>query len=84
MSARTCSSPEGQRIWALVEKLDLSAPDRDSFRLGALARLSIQADDLHARAEKAGQLSSMSYQTQQRQLYENARRLAENSDRDTD
>jgi hypothetical protein len=26
-------SPEGKRIWALVHKLDTSAPDRDSRRL---------------------------------------------------
>ena len=40
-------SEEGKKIWSLVSKLDTSAPDRDSHRLGGLGRLSMAADDLH-------------------------------------
>ena len=73
------ASAEGKRIWSLVERLDVSVPDCESYRLGALARLSIRADDLHVIAEKGGHLNSESYKAQQAQLYESALRLVENT-----
>jgi YVTN family beta-propeller protein len=69
------ASPEGKRIWALVNKLDTSAPDRDSARLGALARLSMQADELHSAASKEGRLNSHRYVEMQVRLYRTAQRL---------
>jgi hypothetical protein len=72
-------SVEGQRIWSLVAKLDLSAPDRDSFRLGALTRLSIRADELHAIAEKEGRLTSEAYKAEQTMLYDKAMQLVDGS-----
>jgi YVTN family beta-propeller protein len=68
-------SKEGKRIWALVNQLDTSAPDRDSRRLGVLIRLSIKADELHDQAEKAKTLETASYQKQQNELYEQAVKL---------
>ena len=49
----------------LASKLDTSAPDGDSHRLGALIRLSAQADDLHNAAEKENRLESREYKEQQ-------------------
>ncbi|HEY3616638.1 MAG TPA: bifunctional YncE family protein/alkaline phosphatase family protein [Candidatus Sulfotelmatobacter sp.] len=68
-------SPEGKRIWSLVSKLDTSAPDRDSRRLGALTRLSAKADDLHESAEKQNRLDSPEYKKQQDSLFEEATRV---------
>jgi YVTN family beta-propeller protein len=68
-------SEEGTKIWSLVSKLDTSAPDRDSHRLGALARLSMAADDLHSGAVKGHQLKSASYKKQQAELYATALKL---------
>jgi YVTN family beta-propeller protein len=68
-------SKEGKKIWALVNKLDTSAPDRDSRRLGVLIRLSIKADQLHEQAEKTQGLETASYQKQQNELYEQAVKL---------
>ena len=68
-------SSEASKIWALVRKLDTSAPDRDSRRLGVLLRLSLEADQLHRRAEKAKLLEAASYQKQQNELYEEAVKL---------
>ena len=65
---------EGRRVWALAKKLDTSAPDRDSHRLGALARLSMKADDLHKLAVSKHTLTLKSYKTTQANLY--ARALA--------
>ncbi len=62
-------SPEGKRIWALARKLDLDGPDRDSSRLGALARLSLQADALHRQASGKRSLRTKSYRAEQRKLY---------------
>jgi len=69
------STPEGKRIWALVDKLDTSAPDRDSFRLGALGRMSIYADQLHRAAVKEHRLNTKSYRAQQAKLYKDALEL---------
>ncbi|MFI5248150.1 MAG: alkaline phosphatase family protein, partial [Nitrospirales bacterium] len=68
-------SQEGKKIWALVDKLDTSAPDRDSRRLGALIRLSIKADELHDQAAKSKNLESVAYQKRQNDLYEQAAKL---------
>ena len=68
-------SKEGKKIWALVDKLDTSAPDRDSRRLGVLIRLSIKADELHDQATKSKTLESAAYQKQQNELYEQAVKL---------
>jgi YVTN family beta-propeller protein len=63
-------SPEGLKIWALAARLDLSGPDRDSRRLGSLARLSMLADRLHAEAARRQGLGDASYVRQQAELYE--------------
>ena len=68
-------SVEGKKIWSLVSKLDTSAPDRDSRRLGVLTRLSIKADELHDQATKSNALETAAYQKQQRELYEQAEEL---------
>jgi len=66
------ATPEGQKVWSLVSKLDTSAPDRDSARLGALGRYSMQADQLHREAEAKHQLRSRAYRKKQQKLYQNA------------
>jgi YVTN family beta-propeller protein len=76
------ASAEGLRIWALVDKLDLSGPDRDSRRLGALARLSMRADTLHADAESRGTLGDKTYLRQQAELFELAGKLVDDRDGD--
>jgi hypothetical protein len=65
----TAPSPEGKRVWDLAGRLDTSAPDRDSARLGALARLSMLADDLHEQAAAANQLKSRPYRSAQAAIY---------------
>ena len=78
-------SPEGRKIWALVKTLDTSAPDRDSRRLGALSRLSMAADRLHAETARTKTHRSRAYATQQNALYRLARavtRLAPRKDKD--
>jgi len=65
-------SKEGVRIWKLASALDTSAPDRDSRRIGALVRLSAEADELFSNASKAGELDSAQYKKQQEKLYEEA------------
>ena len=72
---RVCSyaaSEEGVKIWDLVKDLDTSAPDRDSHRLGALSRISMLADSLHAEAARRNELQSREYQEQQERLYKMA------------
>ena len=78
------ASDEGLKIWALVGKLDLSGPDRDSRRLGSLARLSMLADRLHAEAEKRQALGDGSYVRRQAELYELAVEMVNGGDRDDD
>ncbi|HJY80700.1 MAG TPA: alkaline phosphatase family protein [Candidatus Binatia bacterium] len=75
VTARYTPSPEGQSIWALAHRLDTSAPDRDSRRLGALTRLSLWADELHADAAQQNRLESAEYKKQQEDLFEAATRL---------
>jgi hypothetical protein len=65
-------SKEGKKIWSLVSKLETSAPDRDSHRLGALGRLSMTADDLHNAAAQQHRLTSAVYKKQQAKLYQMA------------
>jgi len=72
LTADYVPSKEGKRIWSLVSKLDTSAPDRDSHRLGALGRLSMAADDLHETAAKQKRLNSKEYKKQQAELYATA------------
>ena len=68
-TAQVTPSPEGRRVWGLVARLDTSAPDRDSARLGALARLSMLADDLHEQAAAANRLKSRAYRSAQAAIY---------------
>jgi YVTN family beta-propeller protein len=68
-------SVEGKRIWTLVSALDTTGPDRDSHRLGALVRLSAEADELHSAAEEGNRLSSAEYKKQQAHLYDAALRV---------
>jgi phosphoesterase family protein len=65
-------SHEGRRIWALAQKLDTSGPDRDSRRLGAIGRLSMAADRLHADAVRAQTIRSRAYRALQAKLYNQA------------
>ncbi len=65
-------SPEGVKIWELAKKLDLSGPDKDSARLGALARLSMEADTLR----QNGKTRSRAYRKAQKKLYETALEIA--------
>jgi YVTN family beta-propeller protein len=68
-------SPEGKKIWSLVGKLDTSAPDRDSHRLGQLGRLSQAADELHKDAAKKHTLNTTQYKKEQVKLYQAAVQL---------
>jgi YVTN family beta-propeller protein len=68
-------SKEGNRIWSLAKRLDVSGPDRDSFRLGALARLSIGADDLHRAAESKRLLNTWAYKAVQAGMFRSALKL---------
>jgi YVTN family beta-propeller protein len=65
-------SEEGAKIWTLVNRLDTSAPDRDSRRLGTLARLSMLADRLHADALERHELQTKAYLEQQASVWEMA------------
>jgi hypothetical protein len=77
-------SPEGRKIWSLVKKLDTSAPDRDSRRLGVLARLSLQADRNRADAIRQGLLGHASYRKAQQALQRHAEKLVALARRDDD
>jgi hypothetical protein len=77
-------SGEGRKIWALVRNLDLSGPDRDSARLGALIRLSIRADELHCEAALKHTLQSSSYKSAQARLYRVALKVVATPVRDSD
>lgn len=68
-------SMKGKKIWSLVSKLDTSAPDKDSARLGVLIRLSLMADELHDQAAKNNTLESAAYQKQQIALFDEAETL---------
>lgn len=74
-NAKYTPSPEGKHVWALVAKLDTSAPDRDSERLGILTRLSMQADALHVAAVQKRHLHAAQYKTAQAHLYQMALQL---------
>lgn len=66
------ASPEGRRIWKLASRLDTDEPDDDSRRLGALARLSMRADDLAAAAHRKPSRSHRAYAKEQDYLYATA------------
>ncbi len=74
-------SKEGTRIWSLAKRLNPGV-DQDSFRLGALARLSIGADDLHRTAKIKRMLKSRHYKAEQARLYESALKLVSSKDID--
>ena len=75
LEAKYTPSREGEKIWALADQLDTSAPDRDSRRLGVLTRLSVEADELHNKAAQQHRLESREYRKQQEELLEAATRL---------
>ena len=54
-----------------------SAPDRDDYRLGVLARLSMRADTLHTAAAKMRRLGSDNYRGDQTSLYRMALEIAD-------
>jgi YVTN family beta-propeller protein len=66
--AKYQTTPAGRSIWALVNKLNTAQPDQDSRRLGALGRISMQADELYKQAEKDGKLTSTDYLERQEKL----------------
>ncbi len=74
-TVRYTPSPEGRRLWALVKYLDTSAPDRDSERLGILARLSHRADQLYQSAAQRHHLHTRLYHAEQARLYRLAAHL---------
>jgi len=74
-TAQVTPSPEGRRVWELAARLDTSAPDRDSARLGALARLSMMADDLYRQAAAAHRLTARAYRSAQSAIYAEALRV---------
>ena len=73
--AKYTPSPESLHIWKLAAKLDTSAPDRDSFRLGVLARLCISADELRAAAVKKHHLGAAMYKATQSRFYQMALKI---------
>jgi hypothetical protein len=76
VAARYKPSRLGKQIWSLASRLDLSGPDRDSRRLGALARLSYVADRLdRARAQRL--LGTREYRSAEAELLELAQRVAD-------
>ena len=80
-TAEYVPSKEGVRIWQLAKKLDQSGPDRDSARLGELARLSMAADDLY---REAGSRKTGRYKTSQKKLYKLAEAVLKRPRRDAD
>jgi hypothetical protein len=77
-------SAEGLHIWTLVDNLDLSSPDKDSYRVARLARASAQADAWHAEAARANLLETDAYRERQEDLYEKAILIVETPSFDTD
>ena len=74
------TTAEGRRIFDLSSRLDIyDGPDDDSFRIGALARMSMYADDLHFTAAQTLQLNSPSYKDAQDDLYESVLELVNSS-----
>ena len=78
------ASPEGKQIWTLVDKLDTSAPDRDSRRLGVLTRLVQQADKLRVTATKNKMIDTPGYTKAQKDLYDSAVKLVSSDAPDSD
>jgi hypothetical protein len=69
------ATPAGRKVWTLARKLNLARPDQDSRRVGALGRLSLQADFLYKAARKHGALRSRAYQKKQQGLMQAAYRV---------
>ena len=84
IAARYEATPPGRRIWQMVSKLDTSAPDRDSRRLGLLARISMAADRLYKSARAEHSLQAPEHRNQQRRLLALARAVVEQPARDAD
>ena len=82
--ARYDATAEGRRIWSLVDRLDLSGPDRDSYRVARLGRLSTQADTWHREATRRNRLGSAAYTRLQSRLYSVATRLVASAPRGDD
>ncbi|HEY3414011.1 MAG TPA: bifunctional YncE family protein/alkaline phosphatase family protein [Armatimonadota bacterium] len=80
--ARYDATPEGKRIWKLVDRLDLSGPDRDSYRVARLGRISAQADTWHREAARRNRLGSPAYARLQDRLFGAATRLVASASRD--
>jgi YVTN family beta-propeller protein len=79
------TSVEGRRIFDLSRQLDIyDGPDDDSFRIGALTRMSMYADDLYFTAVLNHQLDSASYKEAQDDLYEDALKLIKTQSGDKD
>ncbi|MBV9391956.1 MAG: hypothetical protein JOY96_08710, partial [Verrucomicrobia bacterium] len=72
------ATPAGQRVWNLVKTLDTARPDQDSRRLGALGRISMQADELYMQAQREDKLGSSSYREQQEKLISIAESIVKN------
>jgi hypothetical protein len=70
--AQYTATPAGQQIWDLVNNLDTAEPDQDSRRLGALGRLTMEADECYRTAEQAGRLEAKDYLERQRKLMDAA------------
>jgi YVTN family beta-propeller protein len=70
--ARYTATPAGRQIWDLVNSLNTAEPDQDSRRLGALGRLTMEADERYHIAEQAGRLEAKDYLDQQRKLMDAA------------
>ena len=70
--AKYTPTVEGRKVWALAKFCDNSGPDRDSARLGTLARLSMLADTLHKAAVTRHHLTAHTYQATQARIYQAA------------
>jgi YVTN family beta-propeller protein len=68
-------STEGLHVWELISRLDDSAPDRDSYRIARLGRISAQADALHDEAARNGTLQTAAYREEQDAIYDLAARI---------
>jgi YVTN family beta-propeller protein len=65
-------TPAGHKVWALAQKLDTSAPDRDSRRLGLLNLLTMKADELYKAAVLKKHLHAKPYLALQSRIYKAA------------
>lgn len=85
LTATYVPTKEGKKIWSMVAKLDTqSGPDKDSARLGELARLSMAADSLRFEAEKRHKTWTPAYKREQAKLLKKATDLVNGPKRDGD